>query len=366
MYKNATSEDEDMDELVAAASSHPVDVEDEIAATTPARFSPRKENHDFDGMVISREMLTTSHKATASMMAKEFGDMGQFFWSRLDRFEENQARLITEVNELRVIASAGKQGAICHTRSTPLARYEIKLEKSTPCALWVFDVDTITKTLHMKLPHFRISIASEGGAFVDKVSAAVQAILFGLQTSQRRAVFSSGIGRRYTGFHFNIMMNVICNVEQNRFKRFIRKEFENGAAAPDSGARNAESNVEGPTPPLPPGVTQIRPPIWLEPELIRLRHVEDARQRVESNVAPQDRGSQQNSDRQSSKRVWLAMKDTPDKGDIARFGSLKVYRLVTTGLYYGREKAKLVLFEKVMYLLILLGIFVCGVDKKKR
>ena len=82
---------------------------------------------------------------------------------------------------------------------------------------------------------------------------------------------------------------------------------------------------------------------------IRKKHVEEARARVESNTIGLDGGGAEPVARARRKKPWITVKETPDAGDIARFGALKVYRCVTTSLYHAREKARWVLFEELTY-----------------
>ena len=299
------------------------------------------------GLTASREMLSSFYKDLAEMMNKGMAGQRELISSRMDRFENVQAKLVSEINEMRVVCSVGRNGATSHSRTTPLSRYEIKLDDGTPHAEWVFDLDTISRTLRMNLTHAIVSIAGERGNFVDNVSIAVRAILFGLHPSQKRSAFSVGVGRRHSAFRYSVVMNILCNVQHNRFKKFSAGGAGDSAIVVNSS--NEDDQVhESPSDPV---VRQIKQPKWLEPGFIGPRHVEEARMRVEANVAALDSGSQQEPIGTKHKKAWITVKETPDKGDIARYGALKVYRFVTTGLYYAREKAKWVLFEELTYIM---------------
>lgn len=80
--------------LDAAASSHRENFEDPVAVVTHAVQSLSIDDGDLVDMVISREMLSTFHNGTESMMANEFRNILQLFCSQLDRFEEPGAKLI--------------------------------------------------------------------------------------------------------------------------------------------------------------------------------------------------------------------------------------------------------------------------------
>ena len=178
--------------------------------------------------------------------------------------------------------------------------------------------------------------------FAKNVSQFPIGILFGLQPSQKRSAFSVGVGRRHSAFRYSVLMNIRCNVQQNRFKKF---------SAGEAGAHvvvvNSSSENQVPDSPS-EGILQIKQPRWLEPGFIGPRHVEEARMRVEASL---DSGSQQEPTATKHKKAWITVKENPDKGDIAKYGALKVYRSVTTGLYYAREKAKWVLFEELTYIM---------------
>ena len=316
-----------------------------------------------------REMFRSFYRDVESFFKTEMAQVQIQLSDRFGDVEKGLGRSAKEIEELRVVL-AGRGGGSTVSRSTPLPLYESKLEAQTMHAVWVFDTDTIAKVLNISLPHIVIKTCQERGNFMEKVSLAFRAVLFGLLPSQKRSAFSTGVGKRHSAFPYSIVMNIIYNVQNNRFNRFLAEgekvnrhveERTPSRSDPDNATNNLDANAK-----FSASETRIPRPEWLEPGYIRECDVKEARARVELAGGSRETAIEDgnNTSNHKQKKRWMNAKETPSRGDIARFGALKVYRLVTTGLYVAREKAKLSLFEELTYIMTIWDDLDGAIDQK--
>ena len=294
---------------------------------------------------VTRELMSSFYQEIEHKLLSEVGSIRTLVCENFRVLQSLEKNLTRQLNEIRVVLSDGRTASSTQSRPTPLALYESKLDLSTEHAEWVFNTETLCRVLRVNLPMFVVNLSVGTDKRMEDIYLALRAILFGLLPSQKRTAFISGVGREHSNFRSTVVLNVMFNVQRNVFKRFVRSDMLSGddtdeisgvVSTGDDGARVIRPrSVRHDR-----NVSQIKHPDWLKMGFTRKKYVGEARARVESNTIGLDGGGAEPLATGRRKKAWITVKETPDAGDIARYGALKVYRCVTTGLYHAREKGR--------------------------